>query len=316
MVERQPYKLKDPVQIRRCLRIRLIKKTLLSTRAVQSYFTSQRMDYTQFLQKPDEVLRLPYFEGKSVCDNQLTYRLRETLRPGWYRFRKSGRYLTVEEPIAPELDNWKLPRVRGYLLHGRLIGDDFQARLFALPADEDLPKFTPVSARKWFDGHIHFEGQEFETEIETKVREAFEEERSIESIKGVTPALAHVFVLESTQRELAREAERRAREEVQRQQRAAELARWQETLEGRISLALSHTGAELISWRRNGQEQVAVRYRVAGRRFECVIDSHSLQIVDAGICLSGTDEELNLSSLPSAVREAIESGQLHVFRNV
>ena len=92
--------------------------------------------------------------------------------------------------------------------------------------------------------------------------------------------------------------------------------RWQETLEGRISLALSHTGAELINWRRNGQRQAVVRYRLTGRRFECVIDTESLQIMDAGICLSGTDEELNLSSLPSAVREAIQSGQLHVFRNI
>jgi hypothetical protein len=173
-----------------------------------------------------------------------------------------------------------------------------------------------VEARKWFDGHVLYHSQNFETEVETKIREAFEEERSIDNVKSVTPALAHVFVLESTQRELAREAERRVREEAQRQQQAAELARWQETIEGRISLALSHTGAELINWRRNGQRQAVVRYRVAGRRFECVIDTESLQIVDAGICLSGTDEELNLSSLPSAVREAIESGQLHVFRNV
>lgn len=273
------------------------------------------MDYTQFLQKPGELLRLPYFEGKSVCDDKLTYRLREAPRPGWYQFRKDGRYLTVKAPIEPELDAWKLSRVAGYVMNGRLIGNDFQSRLFGLPADEDLPKFTPVSARKWFDGHLHFYGQEFESETDAKVREAFEEERSIENIKGVTPALAHVFVLESTQRELAREAERRAREEAEQQQRAAELARWQETFEGRISLALSHTGAELISWRRNGQRQAVVRYRVAGGRFECVIDTQSLQIVDAGICLSGADEELNLSSLPSAVREAVESGQLHVFRH-
>src|SRR2546428_189 len=173
-----------------------------------------------------------------------------------------------------------------------------------------------MCARKWFDGHILYHGQEFETEVEAKVREAFEEGRSIEAVKGVTPALAHVFVLESTQRELAREAERRAREEVERRHRAAELARWQETLEGRISLALSHTGAELVNWRRNGQRQAVVRYRLRGQRFECVIDTESLQIVDAGICLSGADEELNLSSLPSAVREAIESGQLHVFRHI
>ncbi len=274
------------------------------------------MDYTQFLQKPDEVLRLPYFGGKSVCDDKLTYRLREALQPGWYQFRKAGRYLTVENAISPELDAWKLPRVVGYLFRGRLITNDSQDRLFGLPADEDLPMFCPVAARKWFDSHMLYEGQEFETEVEAKVREAFEEETSIDEVKGVTPALAHVFVLESTQRELAREAERRAREEVERRKQAAELARWQETLEGRISLALSHTGAELINWRRNGQRQAVVRYRVAGRRFECVIDTESLQIMDAGICLSGTDEELNLSSLPSAVREAIQSGQLHVFRNV
>ena len=274
------------------------------------------MDYRQFLQPPDEVLRLPCFGGKSVCDDQLTYRLHETLAPGWYLFKKSGRYLTVEGAIEPELGAWKLPRVAGYVMNSRLIGNDFQVQLFGVPTDVDMPRFTPVSARRWFDGHLLFDGQEFETDTETQVRDAFEEERGIEAIKGVTPALAHTFMLESTQRALAREAERRVREEAERQQRAAALARWQETLEGRISLALSHTGAELVNWRRNGQRQAVVRYRLGGRRFECVIDTHSLQIVDAGICLSGADEELNLSSLPSAVREAIDSGQLHVFRNV
>jgi len=287
---------------------------------VQIYFLSgvraDTMDYRQFLQKPNEVLRLPYFEGKSVCDDKLTYRLREAVQPGWYQFRKSGRYLTVENEIPAELDAWKLQRVTGYVFHRRLIGNDFQAALFGLPQDEDLQKFIPMSGRRWFDGHILYYGQEFETEVETKVREAFEEEQTIDNIKGVTPALAHVFVLESTQRALAREAERRAREEAERQKQAAELTRWQETLEGRISLALSHTGAELISWRRNGQGQAVVRYRLAGRRFECIIDTESLQIMDAGICLSGADEALNLSSLPSAVREAIQSGQLHVMRNV
>ena len=217
------------------------------------------MDYRQFLQKPDELLRLPCFGGKSVCDDQLTYRLREPVQPGWYRFRKVGRYLAVEAPIAPELDKWKLPGLIGFLFRGRLITNDSQDQLFGLPAEEEPAKFTPISARKWFDGHLVYSGQEFETEVETTVRESFEEERSIDQVKGVSPALAHVFVLESTQRELAREAERRAREEAERQKQAAELARWQETLEGRISLALSHTGAELINWRRNGPHQAVVR---------------------------------------------------------
>lgn len=272
------------------------------------------MDYTPFLQKSGEVLKLPYFGGNSVCDDRLTYRIRGSLQPGWYQFRKSGRYVTADGPCEPDLDAWKLPRVLGYLMSGRIIGNDFQARLFGLPADVDLPKFTPVSARKWFDGHFLFAGEEFENEADAKVRDAFEEEHGIENIKGITPALAHTFLLESTQRALTREAERRKREEAEMEKRAVELAQWQETLEGRISLALSHTGAELVSWRRNGERQAVVRYRLGGTRFECIIDTESLQIMEAGICLSGADEELNLSSLPSAVREAIESGQLHVLR--
>jgi hypothetical protein len=265
------------------------------------------MDYTQFLQKPDQVLRLPYFEGKSVCDDKLTYRLRDVLQPGWYQFRKSGRYLEIDSPIDPEPDAWKLKKLRGYVMASRFIGDDLQSRLFGLPQDHELAKFAPVSVCRWFDGHLLYYGPEFESDVEPQVRDAFEEERTIEHIKSVTPALAHVYLLETTQRALIREAERRARQ-------AEELARWQQTLEGRISLALSHTGASLVSWRRNSRDQAVVRYGIAGRRFECVIDTNTLQIVDAGICLGGADEELNLSSLPSAVREAIQSGQLHVFR--
>lgn len=283
----------------------------------QRYFIIRHvpgMDYRKFLQQPGESLHLPYFGGNSVCDDRQTYRLRQTMAPGWYRFTKSGRYLTPEEIIAPELDTWKLPALTGYVFHSRLIGNDFQGALFGLPTDEDLPKFSPVSARRWFDGHLMYYGPEMESEVEPQVRDAFEAERSLAGIKGIVPALAHVFLLENTQRELAREAERRARDAVERRQQAAALARQQASLEGRIVLALSHTGAELVGWRRNGQRQAEVRYRLSGQRFSCLIDTETLQILDAGICLDGADEELNLSSLPSAVKEAIETGQLHVFR--
>jgi hypothetical protein len=291
------------------------ENTSFHSRSAVLCCVDRRMDYRQFLQRANEVLTLPYFGGKSVCDDKRTYRLRETLVPGWYRFRKSGRYLTEAGAVEAELHAWELPRVTGYVLRQRIVGMDFQTHLFGLPTDLELPQFTPVTGRKWFDGHILYDGLEFETEVDAMVRDAFEEERSIEQIKGVTPALAHAFMLESTQRALAREAQRRAQEERQRRAHAAELARWQETLEGRIVLALSHAGAELVSWRRGGRRQAVVRYRLGGRRFECIIDTETLQILDAGICLEGADEQLNLSSLPSAVREAIAEGSLHVYRH-
>ena len=75
-----------------------------------------------------------------------------------------------------DLAAWKLPRVAGYVFNGRITGNDFQSCMFGLPADTDFPKFTPVTGRKWFDGHILFENVEFESDVEPKVRDAFEEE--------------------------------------------------------------------------------------------------------------------------------------------
>ena len=100
MVEHLALNQKDPVQIRRRPAIRPPSKntSFHSRSAILFSGRATYMDYTQFLQKPDEVLRLPYFGGKSVCDDKLTYRLRDTLPPGWYQFRKSGRYLTVGRP--------------------------------------------------------------------------------------------------------------------------------------------------------------------------------------------------------------------------
>ena len=261
-----------------------------------------------------------------IRDDQRTWRIRDkNLRAGWYRFRSAGRGLEVVEEIESELEVWVERGVKGpfpgYHALGRFVSNDRQERFFGLPRDQDIERFSPVLAWEWFDGHLLFGGVEFETEAEGQVRDAFENENSITEIKGVTPALANAFLLETTTRQLRIEAALRREEEKLIRQQEAELEIRREEIrtveasfESRLILALSHTGAALVDWRRSGSGMVTVIYRVGGQRFECVVDGNSLNIVDAGICLDGSDRELNLSSLPSAVQEAIETGQLHVFR--
>ena len=111
------------------------------------------MDYTQFLQQPGAVLRLPYFGGKSVCDDKLTYRLRETLQPGWYQFLRSGRYLTADGPIEPELDAWKLPRATGYV-----------SRRLDVPTDNGEVVATALTAMADVAGGLSFIPEEVDKE--------------------------------------------------------------------------------------------------------------------------------------------------------
>ncbi len=273
------------------------------------------MDYTKFLQSRDETLRLPYFTGHSVCDATRSYRLRHTpASPGWYVFATAGRFLEIRGQIDPEPEAWKLKSLHGHFAQNRMITNDRHSRLYGI--EDGIARFAPVGAAVWYDGNLWFTGEDFETEAEMAVRDAFEDEHSIVEIKGVVPSLAQAFLLESAQRELAREAVLRAEREAEQAESARQLAEWQRTIEGRIATALAHTGAQLVDWRDDGPHRAVVRYKLGARKFECVIDKTSLQIIDSGICLDGTDDELNLSSLPSAVQEAIDTGQLHVYRHV
>jgi hypothetical protein len=55
-----------------------------------------------------------------------------------------------------------------------------------------------------------------------------------------------------------------------------------------------------------------VRYDLDGVRLVSIVESVTLRVVDAGICLSGHDRDLTLESLPSAIREAANSGRLNI----
>jgi hypothetical protein len=78
----------------------------------------------------------------------------------------------------------------------------------------------------------------------------------------------------------------------------------------RAADALHAAGAGLRACRALAGNQLEVRYVLDGENFMSIVDTYTLQVYDAGICLDGTDRELTLESLPSVIREAIRTGQL------
>ncbi len=71
----------------------------------------------------------------------------------------------------------------------------------------------------------------------------------------------------------------------------------------------------MLRWRRTGQDMVEVTFEFMDERFISLVDARTLNVYDSGICLSGADQQLTLESLPSAIREAIDTGQLHITRH-
>ena len=83
----------------------------------------------------------------------------------------------------------------------------------------------------------------------------------------------------------------------------------------RAEAALAAVGARLLRYRRLDHGRIEVGYNFMGERFTSVVHADTLQVLDAGICLDGTDSDLTLESLPAAIREAINTDQLCITRH-
>ncbi|WP_426749510.1 hypothetical protein [Myxococcus sp. Y35] len=325
------------------------------------------MDYRKFLGRMESMV-LPYLGGGTVDSASRRLRVTTSVSPGWWRFDVKGRDATPREPAGPEgLE--ALPRVRGHVWAGRLVHEGAVAEPLELTPEEEPPRLAPVSARRWHDGSLLFEGVEFETEAEDAARRALEEGHALSGIRGVSAPLRAAFGyallgqasqelgirfvpaevrgrilavaeggrasaeeclrhlrqerdVQATRARLAHERAVSAARVAEARQRAVDLTAQhlrrvgqQADSEHRAREALVNAGARPLDLRRLEGNRLEVTYAFMGERFISMVAGDSLQVLDAGICLAGADREVTLDSLPSVIREAIETDVLVVTRH-
>ena len=281
-------------------------------------------------------------------------RMTAAIAPGWWRFSVQGRTATpVESVEAPEDVLAALESAVGHWTGGRLVHGPAMAEPVHLLPEDELPLFAPCRARRWHSGDLVFERIELEGEVEETTRRIFEDRAVLAGTKGVPGTLRAAFALaviadvsarthiaaapievradlgdvaergwpaaEAVVQRLRHERETqatRARERELRATRApAAPARADDAVE-RATAALVGSGAALLAARSVGGGLLEVTYRFLGERLRAVVLSDTLQVVDAGVCLAGHDRELTLASLPGAVREGSETGQLAITNHV
>lgn len=306
----------------------------------------------QDLLATEETVTLPWTGGIVLHARSRGFVLNRCPREfGWYHFTVKAREAWGAKPADPVPESLA-NIVVGYLVGDRLVPDDTRIdpdpskiadhseRVYLIP--DGLDRFSRVSAgRVYPEGPLIFIEQAFPLGPEDDVVNAYlEEEDSVRDIPGVVPALDAAFRMESFQRA---EAERRrvelARKRAEEEARVARELKRKELIErlgdgaGRREMAkenfleaakaaLTVGGAKYLDHRKGGRKgEWVVKYRVDGRRLECVCDT-DLQIIDAGVCLvdHGTGEKgdtyFTLESLPAVIRQAIREDVLVVWRHV
>ena len=85
----------------------------------------------------------------------------------------------------------------------------------------------------------------------------------------------------------------------------------------RAELALEAAGARMRSARALGNGNLEVVFTFMDERFISVVNGDTLQVVDSGICLGHppADDLVTLESLPSVIKEAIDTDRLVILRH-
>lgn len=313
------------------------------------------MGWRDLIQTKDESQVFPWVGGRELRHGQRTWHIKGKLptEPGWYFFSLQNRNAVLQgnDEVAPSgfLDY----QVKGYLVGDCLVRDDanvdpspekiaeFAERVFLI--EPGLDRFARIEAgRTCESGHLIYNGQTMPMGPEQEVMQAFlDGKESLAEIRGVVPALDAAFRMEVWQKKEAEkrriEAERRRKEEDEKRQKEEKRRALVEKLGdgvGRREMAvldfgeaaraaLLVGGAQYLDHRPAVRKnEIAVKFQLGDRKFECTCDKKTLQIIDSGICLTDHrtnekgDSYFTLESFPGVIREAQAKGKLVVYRHV
>ncbi len=146
-----------------------------------------------------------------------------------------------------------------------------------------------------------------------------EAERALRAL-AAERVLAEQEMLELRRR---REVAALARNAVEAQQQRAAPQPWrgrrgnEADAIARAELALEAAGARMRSSRLLGNGNLEVIFTFMDERFISVVNLETLQVVDSGICLGHppSDNLVTLESLPSVIKEAIDTDRLVILRH-
>ncbi len=231
------------------------------------------------------------------------------IEDGWYWF-KLGNDVQVSRKATPmdiEIALEKAKVAKGYPVGEDVVPMNFD-NFFKKGYGESIKvhflneqPWEIVRFVEWEDGRCYSAGVDIKANrtVIKAVKEAFETEKPLDGISGVTPELRYYFLIHSLQRDAFRVAEEFAKMKLAEEERKKRIEEFQKTFAGRIQKTVEDAGGKLVRFYQRGRNYVVI-WKVYNQQVTSTIRD-DFGIMDLGFCASGQDR---LHSLPSAIQLA------------
>ena len=254
--------------------------------------------------QPRDVI-VPVVGSKFQTDHK-KFSLSESVDDGWYTVTLEGNSASIKSdyPVVP------YKTTNGYTHNNQVIFQNFDVAKRKWKFDVQKPlnfngaeTFSAVQVVVWEDGNVYYVEPNYNDLLIYEVQNAFEDEISIDKVKGVTPELQTLYLFHSLERERQRIAIAEAKAAAEKAQAEAEHARLMQDVGYRLTHTFEQAGAQLIRYSIKGNHIIADWQINSGQTFNSVINRNTWMIEQAGYCMSNDDSR---HSVTSVVKTAVE----------
>jgi len=242
---------------------------------------------------------------------------------GWYKFQLGNtiKYKGKPTPLEIEEALEKVKKYRGLALGEEIVPWNFE-NLFRKGQGEtikvhflDQPAWEIVKFVEWEDGRFYSVGVDYSADRSTlnQVKEAFEKEKEIGEIKGITPEIRYYFLLLSLQRQSFRQFKELEKLKLSQAEREKRIEEFRKTFAGRLQHSIKQAGGKLVRFTQRGTDKFTVVWKIGKQTIKSII-KNDMRIYDAGFCLSN-ERKQTMGSLAVLARTfQKEEGSLYITR--
>lgn len=259
---------------------------------------------------------MPIVDGWGQIESRKIYKGVEN---GWYLVDLSGNASVLRSATPLEVSrallNQKVTRVYTLGTEGIPVNFDNLLKQGLGEAIDinflNLQPFEVAKAIRWEDKRWYFyeADSRFNRTLLSELRQRFNEDKPLDSIKDLTPELRYYWLLLNLQRQSYREFQELERLKLSQGERNKRIKEFQSSFTGRLQTVIEQAGGKLVKFYKYRTGYI-VHWKIGSQVVKSTIRDN-MRIINLGFCASGQDKRHSLSS---AIQLAKMYGNLYITR--